>query len=162
MVHFNTPTVTYSAKRVYKAIEDFDDYVDVKDKYQADTTMGVTGKKVTAESYATEINIVNAAGVVLGTVSVKAKNTANYSRLVEKINKDFAEEVFEEGCNAVENTDKRNWKMTLSGDSASKDPFHFAVTEDVGTLSGYHEEGTLNTFETWAATVPALNGEPTA
>ncbi|HJJ33344.1 MAG TPA: hypothetical protein O0X19_03065, partial [Methanocorpusculum sp.] len=70
----------------------------------------------------------------------------------------FAERNLDDGYTAAEDTDKRNWKMTLSGETAAGDPFKLLVDESYATLSRYRLEATLQTFETWADAQTELSG----
>ena len=162
MVDFNTPTATYSAKREYAPISEFSDFIGLKDTFQADSTMGLAEKKISGESFKGVVNILNPDGEHVATVTVESKYPGIYPNLLSGINTDFAERVLSDGCTAVEDTDKRNWKMTLSGETAAGDPFKLLVDESYATLSGYHLEATLQTFETWADAQTELSTAPTA
>ena len=161
-VNFNTPTATYSAKREYAPISEFSDFIGLKDTFQADSTMGLAEKKISGESFKGVVNILNPEGEHIATVTVESKYPGIYPNMLGGINTDFAERVLSDGCTAVENTDKRNWKMTLSGETGDGDTFRLAVDESFCTLSGYHLEATLQTFETWADTQPELSAAPAA
>ena len=162
MVDFNTPTATYSAKREYAQIADFNDFIGLKGTFAADTTMGLVNKKITGESFKGVKNILNPAGDVVGTITVESRYPGYYPELLDGINASYAERCIEDGSTAVEDTDKRNWKMTLSGETAAGDPFRLAVDDSFCTLSGYHLEATLQIFETWADAQTELSTAPTA
>ena len=162
MVDFNTPTATYSAKREYAPIDDFNDFIGLKGTFAADTSMCVLNKKISGESYKGVKNILNPAGDVVGTITVESEYANYYPDLIDGINASYAERCIEDGSTAVEDTDKRNWKMTLSGETAAGDPFKLLVDESYATLSGYHLEATLQTFETWADAQTELSTAPTA
>ena len=162
MVDFNTPTATYSAKREYAPIDDFNDFIGLKETFRADATMGLTEKKISGESYKGVVNIMDPDGEHVATVTVESKYAGIYPDVLGGINTDFAERNLDDGYTAAEDTDKRNWKMTLSGETAAGDPFKLLVDESYATLSGFHLEATLQTFETWADAQTELSTAPAA
>ena len=162
MVDFNTPTATYSAKREYAPIDDFNDFIGLEETFTADTSMGLVNKKISGQSFKGVKNILNPHGDVVGTITVESKYPGHYPNLMNRVNTSFAENAIEEGATAVEDTDKRNWKMILSGETAAGDPFKLLVDESYATLSGFHLEATLQTFETWADAQTELSTSPSA
>ena len=161
-VNFNTPTATYSAKREYAPIDDFNDFIGLEETFTADTSMGLLNKKISGQSFKGVKNILNPHGDVVGTITVESKYAGIYPDVLGGISTDFAERNLDDGYTAAEDTDKRNWKMTLSGETAAGDPFKLQLDESYAILSGYHLEATLEIFEEWADGRTELSTAPTA
>lgn len=162
MVDFDTPTATYKYTRKYAEITDVDDFTGLAAVFVADTTMGLTEKKVSAESFKGVKNILDTEGNVVATITVESKSVANYSDAFDAISNSWAETNYDAGYTAVEDTDKQNWKMTLSGVTAAGDSFKLQVAKTKAVLDGFHLTATKNTLETWADAQDELSGEPSA
>ena len=89
-VNFNTPTATYSAKREYAPIDDFNDFIGLKETFKADATMGLLEKKVSGESYKGVVNIFDPDGDHVATVTVESKYAGIYPDVLDGISTDFA------------------------------------------------------------------------
>ena len=161
-VNFSTPAVTYDARREYAPIGTINEFLVLRQAFEQDTSMGITNKKATGLSFKGVKNILDPAGEVVATITVQSKLPGIYPDLMTGINSAFAEENLDDGYTAVEDTDKRNWKMTLSGETAAGDPFKLQLDESYAILSGYHLEATLEIFEEWADGRTELSTAPTA
>ena len=162
MVDFASATPTYSTQRRYEQIEEFDDFVAVKETFLNDTSMGLAEKTLKSEAYTGVVDFTKG-GKVVATVRIDTKDEDGYANLMAAINTEiFAEDAYGAGAKAAENPDKRNWKLNFIGLPASGDKFKLLVDESYAELSGYHEPATLTIVETWADTVTVLSNDPKA
>lgn len=159
-----TPSFAVVGKQIvvrkFGAPEDFEDYVDIKDKYQADTTMGIVGKSVDAEAYSSSYDYALVLGGIEFTIDFGAKNTATYTRIGEKIHSFLHDDV--EAAASAENMDKRNWSMSLHGTLPSGSKITMVVKKNMVTITGTQTQADVDTLTTWMNTVPALNTDPEA
>lgn len=159
-----TPSFAVVGKQIvvrkFGTIEDFDDYVDVKDKFQADSTMGIVAKSVDAEAYSSSYDYALVLGGIVFSIDWGSKNTANYGRLGEKIRSLMVDEV--EPAAHGENVDKRDWSMSLHGTLPSGSKITMVVKKNMVTITGTQTAADVNTLTTWMDTVPVLNTDPEA
>ena len=161
MVDFAAPTPTYSTKRVYEPISNFNAFCNVKSDFLDDETMGLTEMKLKSENYITVINMTKD-GKVVAKVRIETADEDGYVSLLTQIGDEIAENAFGANAVAAEDPDKRNWKLSFSGVTATGDKFTLAVDDSYAQLSGYHETETCTAVETWADTVTVLSTEPAA
>ena len=159
-----TPSFAVVGKQIvvrkFGTIDDFDDYVDVKDKFQADTTMGIVAKTVDAEAYSSSYDYALVLDGIVFSIDWGSKNTACYERIGEKIRGLMVDEV--EPAAHGENVDKRNWTMSLHGTLPSGSKITMVVKKNMITITGTQTAADVNTLTTWMNTVPALNTDPEA
>lgn len=161
-VDFQTPEVTYSAKREYAPISTINAFLTLRQAFEQDSSMGITDKKASGLSFKGVKNIINPTGEVVATITVQSKYPGIYPDLMSGINSTFAAENLDDGYTAVEDVSGRNWKMTLSGKTAANDSFRLQLDDSYAILSGYHNTATLEIFEEWADGRTELSTAPTA
>lgn len=160
-----TPSFAVAGKQIvvrkFGAIEDFDDYVDVKDKFQWDQTTEFDGKYVDAEAYSSSYDYALVLGGIEFSIDFGAKNTANYNRIGEKIHSFLIDDV--EAAASAENLDKRNWTMSLHGTiPASGSKFTMVVKKNMITITGTQTQADVDTLTTWMNKIAVLNTDPEA
>lgn len=159
-----TPSFAVVGKQIvvrkFGAIDDFEDYVDVRDKFQADTTMGIVAKSVDAEAYSSSYDYALVLGGIVFSIDYGAKNTANYSRIGEKIESFLIDEV--EAAASGENVDKRDWTVSLHGTLPSGSKITMVVKKNMITITGTQTAADVTKLTTWMNTIPVLNTDPEA
>ena len=102
MVDFASATPTYSTQRRYEQIEEFDDFVAVKETFLNDTSMGLAEKTLKSEAYTGVVDFTKG-GKVVATVRIDTKDEDGYANLMAAINTEiFAEDAYGAGAKAAE------------------------------------------------------------
>ena len=162
MTNFVETSKSRNAKRTYAAIANVADFEAAVQAFAADSTMGLTRKELSTETYKAQIRYFDANSDEMGYVNLYAADKTQYESLVEFLASDLAAEAAngEDHGGASRDSTEDTWSAKYSC-SLGDDTFTVTITREYMLINGFEEDATLAAVETWADSVDALCGEIT-
>ena len=162
MTNFVETSKSRNAKRTYAAIANVADFEAAVQAFAADSTMGLTRKELSTETYKAQIRYFDANSDEKGYVNLYAADKTQYESLVEFLASDLAAEAAngEDHGGASRDSTEDTWSAKYSC-SLGDDTFTVTITREYMLVNGFEEDATLAAVETWADSQTALSGEVT-
>ena len=162
MTNFVETSKSRNAKRTYAAIANVADFEAAVQAFAADSTMGLTKKQLSDETYKAQIRYFDANSDEKGYVNLYAADKTQYESLVEFLASDLAAEAAngEDHGGASRDSTEDTWSAKYSC-SLGDDTITVTITREYMLVNGFEEDATLAAVETWADSQTALSGEVT-
>ena len=158
MADFIETSKSRNAKRTYDKIADVDTFASVVSAFAADSTMGLTRKEASSETYKTRIDYFDAAGEDKGYLNFYAADKTAYADMASLLTgTEAAETAAGVGGSASKDAAEDTWSAKYSC-SLGEDTFTVTITREYMLVNGFEEDETLEAVEAWADTIPALGG----
>ena len=162
MTNFVETSKSRNAKRTYAAIANVADFEAAVQAFAADSTMGLTKKQLSDETYKAQIRYFDANSDEKGYVNLYAADKTQYESLVEFLASDLAAEAAngEDHGGASRDSTEDTWSAKYSC-TIGDDTFTVTITREYMLVNGFEEDATLAAVETWADSQTVLSGEVT-
>ena len=158
MTNFVETSKSRNAKRTYTAIADVAAFAEAVAAFAADSTMGLTRKEKSAETYKTTVNYFAANNDEKGYVSLYLADKTAYEEMASFLKgNEAAETAAGVGGSSSRDESEDTWSAKFSC-SLGDDTFTVTITREYMLINGFEEDATLAAVETWADTVPAVGG----
>ena len=158
MADFIETSKSRNAKRTYDKIADVDTFASVVSAFAADSTMGLTRKEASSETYKTRIDYFDAAGEDKGYLNFYAADKTAYADMASLLTgTEAAETAAGVGGSASKDAAEDTWSAKYSC-SLGEDTFTVTITREYMLVNGFEKDETLAAVESWADTVEALGG----
>ena len=160
MTDFVETSKSRNAKRTYTAITNVADFEAAVQAFAADSTMGLTRKELSTETYKAQIRYFDAKSDEKGYVNLYAADKTQYESLVGFLASDLAAEAAngEDHGGASRDSTEDTWSARYSC-AIGDDTFTVTITREYMLINGFENDETLAAVETWADSQPALGGE---
>ena len=159
MTNFVETSKSRNAKRTYAAIANVADFEAAVQAFAADSTMGLTKKQLSDETYKAKITYFDENSDKKGYVNLYADDKTQYEALVEFLESDLAAEAAngENHGGASRESTEDTWSAKYSC-AIGDDTFTVTITREYMLINGFENDETLAAVETWADGVDALCG----
>ncbi len=159
MTNFVETSKSRNAKRTYAAIANVADFEAAVQAFAADSTMGLTKKQLSDETYKAKITYFDENSDKKGYVNLYADDKTQYEALVEFLESDLAAEAAngENHGGASRESTEDTWSAKYSC-ALGEDTFTVTITREYMLINGFENDETLAAVETWADGVDALCG----
>ncbi len=159
MSDFVETSKSRNAKRTYPPIADVAAFEAAVTAFAADTTMGLTRKEKSAETYKAKITYFDENSNEKGYVNLYADDQTQYTSLTAFLEGDLAAEAAngENHGGASRDSTDDTWSAKYSC-SLGEDTFTVTITREYMLINGFEKDETLAAVETWADSVPAVGG----
>ena len=159
MTNFVETSKSRNAKRTYTAIADVAAFAEAVAAFAADSTMGLTRKEKSAETYKTTVNYFAANNDEKGYVSLYLADKTAYEDMASFLKgNEAAETAAGVGGSSSRDESEDTWSAKFSC-SLGDDTFTVTITREYMLINGFEEDATLAAVEAWADSVSALGGE---
>ena len=159
MTNFVETSKSRNAKRTYTAIADVAAFSEAVAAFAADSTMGLTRKEKSAETYKTTVNYFAANNDEKGYVSLYLADKTAYEDMASFLKgNEAAETAAGVGGSSSRDESEDTWSAKFSC-SLGDDTFTVTITREYMLINGFEEDATLAAVEAWADSVSALGGE---
>jgi hypothetical protein len=157
MANFNQTSASLSATRTFTVpITDAAVFDAVIETLLADTSMALTKKEKSKETYIARFEYLDAAGELKSTASATGHSRAEMAAITTHMTSDATAAVFAgTDAAAVESLKKASWNVRVAC-AIGDDTLNVSLNRDDLIISGYAKAETLAVFETWADTIDAL------
>ena len=165
MSNFVETSKSRNAKRTYTAISDAAVFAETIAAFSADTTMGLSKKELSSETYKAKITYFDANSDEKGLVSLTAEDKTQYEAMVEFLEGDLAAEAAngEDHGGASRDSTDDTWSAKFSCILAVgevNDTFTVTITREYMLINGFETNEALATVEALADAVAALSTTP--
>ena len=159
MTNFVETSKSRNAKRTYTAIADVSAFAEAVASFAADTTLGLSRKEKSAETYKAKIVYFDANSDEKGYVNLYADDQTQYENMVTFLEGDLTAEAAngEENGGASRDSTDDTWSAKFSC-SLGEDTFTVTITREYMLINGFEEDATLAAVEAWADSIPTLGG----
>ena len=159
MTNFVETSKSRNAKRTYTAIANVTAFAEAVAAFAADSTMGLTRKEKSAETYKTTVNYFAANNDEKGYVNLYLADKTAYEEMASFLKgNEAAETAAGVGGSSSRDESEDTWSAKFSC-SLGEDTFTVTITREYMLINGFEEDATLAAVETWADTVEALGGQ---
>ena len=159
MTNFVETSKSRNAKRTYTAIADVAAFADAVAAFAADSTMGLTRKEKSAETYKTTVNYFAANSDEKGYVSLYLADKTAYEDMASFLKgNEAAETAAGIGGSSSRDESEDTWSAKFSC-SLGEDTFTVTITREYMLINGFELDETLAAVEAWADKQTALGGE---
>ena len=162
MTNFVETSKSRNAKRTYTAIADVATFAEAVASFAADSTMGLTRKEKSAETYKAKIIYFDVNSDEAGYVNLYLADKTAYEEMASFLAGNEASETAAGigGAGSRDSTED-TWSAKFSC-SLGEDTFTVTITREYMLINGFEEDATLAAVEAWADTVPAVGGTASA
>ena len=158
MADFVETSKSRNAKRTYPAIADVSAFAEAVANFAADTTMGLSRKEKSAETYKTRVSYFNSKSDEAGYVNIYLADKTAYEEMASFLSGNEASETAAGiGGEASRDSAEDTWSAKFSC-SLDEDTFTVTITREYMLINGFEEDATLAAVEAWADKVPAVGG----
>ena len=159
MTNFVETSKSRNAKRTYTAIADVATFAEAVASFAADSTMGLTRKEKSGETYKAKIIYFDENSDEKGYVNLYADDQTQYENMTTFLEGTVASEAAngENHGGASRDSTEDTWSAKFSC-SLGDDTFTVTITREYMLINGFEEDATLAAVETWADSVAALGG----
>ena len=159
MTNFVETSKSRNAKRTYTPIADVAAFTAAIEAFAADTSMGLTRKEKSNETYKANIVYFDENSDEKGYVNLYADDQTQYENMVTFLEGDIASEAAngENHGGASRDSTEDTWSAKFSC-SLGEDTFSVTITREYMLINGFEEDATLAAVETWADKQAALGG----
>ena len=162
MSDFVETSKSRNAKRTYTPMADVATFTAALEAFAADTTMGLTRKEKSSETYKAKVVYFDENSDEKGYVNLYADDQTQYTSMTEYLERDSAAEAAngENHGGASRDSTEDTWSAKYSC-SLGEDTFTVTITREYMLINGFEEDATLAAVELWADSVPAVGGSST-
>ena len=159
MTNFVETSKSRNAKRIYPPIANVTAFAEAVAAFAADSTMGLTRKEKSAETYKAKIIYFDENSDEKGYVNLYADDQTQYENMTTFLEGAVASEAAngENHGGASRDSTEDTWSARYSC-SLGEDTFTVTITREYMLINGFEEDATLAAVEAWADTVPAVGG----
>ncbi len=160
MTNFVETSKSRNAKRTYTAIADVAAFEAAVQAFAADSTMGLTKKQLSDETYKAKITYFDENSDEKGYLNLYAADKTQYESMTELLEGDVVAEAAngENHGGASRDSTEDTWSAKYSC-AIGEDTFTVTITREYMLINGFEEDETLAAVEAWADGIPALGGE---
>lgn len=156
--NFEETSVSRNAKRTHAPIADISTFSAGVAKFTADTTLGLTRREVSGETYKARIDYADVKGDDAGYVNMYLGSPERYTEMISLLSGNEASETAagmgaESSRDAAEDT----WSVKFSC-SIEDDTFTITFARDYILVTGFEKDETLAAIKAWAETIPEFGG----
>ena len=157
MSDFIETSKSRNAKRTHTPIADVAAFAETVAAFAADSTMGLTRKEKTAETYKAKIIYFDENSDEKGYVNLYADDQTQYETMTAFLEGDIAAEAAngENHGGASRDSTEDTWSAKFSC-SLGDDTFTVTITREYMLINGFEEDATLAAVEAWADTVDSI------
>ena len=157
MSDFIETSKSRNAKRTYTPIANVTAFAETVAAFAADSTMGLTRKEKTAETYKAKIIYFDENSDEKGYVNLYADDQTQYEAMTAFLEGDIAAEAAngENHGGASRDSTEDTWSAKFSC-SLGEDTFTVTITREYMLINGFEEDATLAAVEAWADTVDSI------
>ena len=159
MTNFVETSKSRNAKRTYTPIANVTAFAEAVAAFAADSTMGLTRKEKSAETYKAKIIYFDENSDEKGYVNLYADDQTQYENMTTFLEGAVASEAAngENHGGASRDSTEDTWSARYSC-SLGEDTFTVTITREYMLINGFELDETLAAVEAWADTVPAVGG----
>ena len=157
MSDFIETSKSRNAKRTYTPIANVTAFAETVAAFAADSTMGLTRKEKTAETYKAKIIYFDENSDEKGYVNLYADDQTQYETMTAFLEGTVAAEAAngENHGGASRDSTEDTWSAKFSC-SLGEDTFTVTITREYMLINGFEEDATLAAVEAWADTVDSI------
>ncbi len=157
MTNFVETSKSRNAKRTYTPIADVAAFEASVAGFASDTTMGLTRKEKSSETYKAKIIYFDVNSDEAGYVNLYLADKTAYEDMADLLaGNEAAETAAGIGGTASRDSTEDTWNAKFSC-SLGEDTFTVTITREYMLINGFEEDATLAAVEAWADTVEALS-----
>ena len=159
MTNFVETSKSRNAKRTYTPIATVTAFAEAVNSFATDTTMQLTRKEKSAETYKAKIIYFDENSDEKGYVNLYADDQTQYENMTAFLEGAVAAEAAngENHGGASRDSTEDTWNTKFSC-SLGDDTFTVTITREYMLINGFEEDATLAAVETWADKETALGG----
>ena len=159
MTNFVETSKSRNAKRTYTPIANVTAFAEAVASFATDSTMGLTRKEKSAETYKAKIIYFDENSDEKGYVNLYADDQTQYENMTTFLEGAVAAEAAngENHGGASRDSTEDTWSARFSC-SLGDDTFTVTITREYMLINGFEEDATLTAVETWADKQTALGG----
>ena len=160
MTNFVETSKSRNAKRTYTTIADVAAFEAAVQAFAADSTMGLTKKQLSDETYKAKITYFDENSDEKGYLNLYAADKTQYESMTALLEGDAVAEAAngENHGGASRDSTEDTWSAKYSC-AIGEDTFTVTITREYMLINGFEEDETLAAVEAWADGIPALGGE---
>ena len=168
MTNFVETSKSRNAKRTYTPIADVATFAEAVASFAADSTMGLTRKEKSAETYKAKIIYFDENSDEKGYVNLYADDQTQYENMTTFLEGAVASEAAngENHGGASRDSTEDTWSAKFSclfiTESGKEDTFTVTITREYMLINGFELDESLAAVENWADNVPAVGGTASA
>ena len=159
MTNFVETSKSRNAKRTYTPIANVTAFAEAVAAFAADSTIGLTRKEKSAETYKAKIIYFDENSDEKGYGNLYADDQTQYENMTAFLEGAVASEAAngENHGGASRDSTEDTWSAKYSC-AIGEDTFTVTITREYMLINGFEEDSTIAAVEAWADTVPAVGG----
>jgi len=160
MANFVETSNSRNAKRTYEKIADIDTFEAALEAFVSDSTMGLTKRERSNETYKARIDYFDADANEKGYLTFTAADRDQFESFTPYLaGNETAETAAGIGASASRDEDEDAWSVRYSC-AIGDDTFNVTITREYMLITGFSKDATKEALEVWADTVEALSTTP--